>query len=106
MTANYYQILDLEETSSLEEIKKSYRKLAKVWHPDRNNNSPESVSKFKLISEPVDERIVFFVSAFFSEKKNKSIFFKVCRILTLLKLILKKMKIFRGLSNIYILKKI
>ena len=51
MTANYYQILDLEETSSLEEIKKSYRKLAKVWHPDRNNNSPESVSKFKLISE-------------------------------------------------------
>lgn len=51
MTANYYQILDLKETSSLEEIKKSYRKLAKVWHPDRNNNSPESVSRFKLISE-------------------------------------------------------
>ncbi len=51
MSTNYYQILDLEPTASPEEVKKSYRKLAKVWHPDRNNNSPESVSKFKLISE-------------------------------------------------------
>jgi curved DNA-binding protein CbpA len=51
MSTNYYQILDLKLDASPEEIKKSYRKLAKVWHPDRNNNSPESVSKFKLISE-------------------------------------------------------
>ena len=51
MSTNYYQILDLEPTASPEEVKKSYRKLAKVWHPDRNNNSPESVSRFKLISE-------------------------------------------------------
>lgn len=51
MSTNYYQILDLEPTASPEEVKKSYRKLAKVWHPDRNNNSSESVSRFKLISE-------------------------------------------------------
>ena len=39
------------ENASLPEIKKSYRNLAKLWHPDRNKNSAESVSKFKLISE-------------------------------------------------------
>ena len=51
MSTNYYQILGIEKKANLQEIKKSYRNLAKLWHPDRNNNSPESVSKFKLISE-------------------------------------------------------
>lgn len=51
MSSNYYQILEISENSSLPEIKKSYRNLAKIWHPDRNKNSAESVSKFKLISE-------------------------------------------------------
>ena len=51
MSTNYYQILNVDTTASLEEIKKSFRKLAKLWHPDKNNNSSESVSKFKLISE-------------------------------------------------------
>ena len=51
MSKNYYQILEIPENANLSEIKKSYRNLAKTWHPDRNKNSSESVSKFKLISE-------------------------------------------------------
>lgn len=51
MSSNYYQILGIPENASLSDIKKSYRNLAKMWHPDRNKNSAESVSKFKLISE-------------------------------------------------------
>ncbi len=33
---NYYQVLSLPDFSSLLEIKKSYRKLALKFHPDRN----------------------------------------------------------------------
>lgn len=51
MSTNYYQILGVQKEASLDEIKKSYRTLAKIWHPDKNNGSQESVSKFKLISE-------------------------------------------------------
>lgn len=31
----YYKILELEPEASLEEVKKAYRDLVKVWHPDR-----------------------------------------------------------------------
>ena len=46
----YYQILGLTENASIEEIKRSYRKLAFHYHPDRND-SPGSQEKFLLIQE-------------------------------------------------------
>jgi len=49
---NYYQILDVSETASADEIKKVYRKLAVRYHPDKNpGNAKESEGKFKEISE-------------------------------------------------------
>jgi len=52
MGKDYYKILGIDKSSTPEEIKKAYRKLALKWHPDRNpNNQEEAESKFKDIGE-------------------------------------------------------
>jgi DnaJ family protein B protein 4 len=51
MSENYYKILEVEPTASLEDIKKSYRRLSLKHHPDRNGGSAESVQKFQKINE-------------------------------------------------------
>lgn len=51
MSDNFYNILEVEETSSIEEIKKAYRRLSMIFHPDKNNNNQESTAKFQKISE-------------------------------------------------------
>ncbi|GEM_PF-271792 len=40
-----YRILDLEPGSSLQDVKKAYRQLAKVWHPDRFSQDPKMAQK-------------------------------------------------------------
>ncbi|XP_004078813.1 dnaJ homolog subfamily C member 5 [Oryzias latipes] len=45
-----YQILGLEKGSSHDEIKKSYRKLALRYHPDKNPENPEAADKFKELN--------------------------------------------------------
>lgn len=48
---DYYEILGVSKTSSSEEIKKVYRKLALKYHPDTNSGNKEAEDKFKQISE-------------------------------------------------------
>jgi molecular chaperone DnaJ len=48
---DYYEILQIERTCSSEEIKKSYKKLAFIYHPDRNPDNSEAEEKFKQINE-------------------------------------------------------
>jgi DnaJ-class molecular chaperone len=48
---DYYQILDIEKTTSDEEIKKAYRRLAFQYHPDQNPMDEEAEERFKKISE-------------------------------------------------------
>lgn len=50
---DYYKILELDRNASSEDIKKSYRKLAMIYHPDRNQ-SPDAEAKFKDIAEAYD----------------------------------------------------
>jgi DnaJ-class molecular chaperone len=47
---DYYQILGVGKTASLDEIKKAYRKLALEYHPDRNK-SKEAAEKFKEVTK-------------------------------------------------------
>ena len=47
---DYYAILGLENTVALDEIKKTYRVLAKQYHPDVNN-APNATEIFNAISE-------------------------------------------------------
>ena len=49
---DYYAILNVSpNTSSQEEIKKSFRKLALDLHPDHNPNDPQSEERFKDVTE-------------------------------------------------------
>ena len=47
----FYDILGLDEKCTPEDIKKAYRKLSFMHHPDKNGNSQESTEKFQKISE-------------------------------------------------------
>ena len=47
----FYDVLGLDEKCAPEDIKKAYRKLSFMHHPDKNGNSQESTEKFQKISE-------------------------------------------------------
>jgi molecular chaperone DnaJ len=48
---DYYEVLGLSRDASEEDIKKSYRKLAMKFHPDRNPDSKDGEEKFKEAKE-------------------------------------------------------
>jgi molecular chaperone DnaJ len=54
MAADLYQTLGVGRGASAEEIKKSYRKLAREYHPDRNPGDDAAESRFKEIQHAYD----------------------------------------------------
>ena len=48
---DYYEILGVPRTAKEDEIKKTYRKLARKYHPDLNPNNKQAEEKFKEIQE-------------------------------------------------------
>lgn len=48
---SFYNILEVSDTASQDDIKKSYRRLSMLHHPDKNGNSQESKEKIQKINE-------------------------------------------------------
>jgi len=51
---DYYKIIGVDKEAAPDDIKKQYRKLAMLYHPDRNPGDKESEEKFKQVAEAYD----------------------------------------------------
>ena len=51
---DYYEVLEVTKESTVEEIKKAYRKKAIQYHPDKNPGDKEAEEKFKEAAEAYD----------------------------------------------------
>ena len=54
MSVDLYEVLGVQRDASGAEIKKAYRALAQVHHPDKNPDNPEAEERFKQISAAYD----------------------------------------------------
>lgn len=51
---DFYKVLGLDKSASADDIKKTYRKLAKELHPDANPDNAKAEARFKQVSEAYD----------------------------------------------------
>jgi molecular chaperone DnaJ len=51
---DYYEVLEVGRTATAEEVKRAFKKAAKKFHPDLNQNDPAAEAKFKEASEAYD----------------------------------------------------
>ena len=54
---DFYKILSLPKSATLNQIKKSYRKLAKELHPDKNKNDPQAQERFQDLGAAYEVRL-------------------------------------------------
>jgi molecular chaperone DnaJ len=51
---DYYELLGVQRNASDDELKKSFRRLAMKYHPDRNKDNPQAEEQFKKVKEAYD----------------------------------------------------
>lgn len=54
MIENPYKVLGLEQDASLDDVKKAYRQMAKLYHPDLHPDDPDIHEKMNTINEAYD----------------------------------------------------
>jgi hypothetical protein len=59
---DYYAILRVSNTASLDVVKQSYHRLALDLHPDKNPNDPNATAAFQLVSLGARPNTVFEVT--------------------------------------------
>ncbi|XP_022730800.1 dnaJ homolog subfamily B member 4-like [Durio zibethinus] len=77
MGVDYYNILKVNKNATDDDLKKSYRRLAMKWHPDKNqNNKKEAEAKFKQISEAYEASFSFpsFAFSVLSDPQKRAIY--------------------------------
>ncbi|MHB2027484.1 MAG: molecular chaperone DnaJ [Acidimicrobiales bacterium] len=50
-STNLYEVLEVDDNCSPEDLKRAYRRLARKYHPDANTSDPEAESRFKEVSQ-------------------------------------------------------
>jgi curved DNA-binding protein CbpA len=70
---DHYQILEIAVTATSAEIKAAYRRLAKIFHPDKNAGSPAAEEKFKQVKEAYETLINPLRRRKYDEKRNRSL---------------------------------
>lgn len=70
---DYYEILQVPATATSAEIKTAYRRLAKIFHPDKNAGSPAAEEKFKQVKEAYETLINPLRRRKYDEKRNRSL---------------------------------
>ncbi|CAK8577443.1 unnamed protein product [Lathyrus sativus] len=55
LSSSYYSILGVSSDSSINEIRRAYRKLAMQWHPDRWTRTPSLLSEAKCKFQKIQE---------------------------------------------------
>src|ERR1700688_4878283 len=48
---NYYDLLELDRKCSKTDINNSYKRMAVLWHPDKNKNKEEAGKMFQAVSK-------------------------------------------------------
>lgn len=56
---DYYKVLEIEFGSTIDDVKKAFRKLAKKYHPDVNNTNEKDfkliIEAYKVLSDPIQK---------------------------------------------------
>jgi curved DNA-binding protein len=78
---NYYETLGVPRNATSEEIKKTFRRLARQYHPDVNPGNKDAEEKFKAINEAYDilsdeTKRADYDQLFFKKTKRRSTLFK------------------------------